>query len=174
MSTKPGAGQTAEPAGESDENFDEADHALDAKFTAFKKQNLGRTLHDAAKVVRNFMVWQHNFASIEMPDDRTDEQEAHAERIERAFLLSAAGMAAEGFSLGHADEALFMLNIVGMYKGLGPGDAENEVARIFEAGDVEKKANRIGAASLVEYLVNGKSDTHRVHLAALQRECWSQ
>ena len=165
---------TAEAAGETDEKFDEADRLLEAKFSAFKKQNAGHTLHHAAKVVRDFMVWQHNFASIEMPDDRTDEQEDHAERIERAFLLGAAGMAAEGFSLGHTDEALFMLNIVGMYKGLGPGDAENEVARIFEAGDVEEKANRIGAASLVEYLVNGKSDTHRIHLAALQRECWRQ
>ena len=73
----------------------EADRVLEAKFSAFKKQNAGQTLHHAAKVVRDFMVWQHNFASIEKPDDRTDEQNDHAERIERAFLLGAAGMAAE-------------------------------------------------------------------------------
>jgi hypothetical protein len=165
---------TAEAVGETDEKFNEADRVLEAKFSGFKKQNAGQTLHHAAKVVRDFMVWQHNFASIKMPDDRTDEQEDHAKRIERAFLLGAAVMAAEGFSLGHTDVSLFMLNIVGMYKGLGPGDAENEVARIVEAGDVEDEANRIGGASLVEYLVNGKSDTHRVHLAALQRKCWGQ
>lgn len=165
---------TAEAAGETGEKFDEADRILGAKFSAFQKQNAGQPLHHAAKVVCDFMIWQHNFASIEMPDDRTDKQEDHAKRIERAFLFGASGMAAQGFSLGRADEELFMLNIVGMYDGLGPDDAENEVARIFEAGDAEEKANRIGAASLVEYLVNGKSDTHRVHLAALQRECWGQ
>ncbi len=98
---------------EQDAKFAAADRELEAKFVAFKNQNAGRGLHHAAKVVRDFMVWQHNFAEVDKPDDRTDEQDEHAERIERAFLIGAAGMAAEGFSLQDADETLFLLNIVG-------------------------------------------------------------
>jgi hypothetical protein len=35
-------------------SIDAADRDLEAKFTAFKKQHAGKTLHDAAKVVRDF------------------------------------------------------------------------------------------------------------------------
>jgi hypothetical protein len=151
-----------------------ADRDLDAKFVAFKKQNVGKTLHHAAKVVRDFMIWQHNFAEYEKPDEWTDVQKDHAQRIERAFLIGAAGMTAEGFSLAQSDETLFLLNVVGTYKGLGPGEAEDELSQMFEASDAEEKATRIGSAVMVDYLANGKSDEHKVHLAALQKECWSR
>lgn len=149
-----------------------ADRDLDAKFPLFKIQNAGKTLHDAAKVVRDFMIWQHNFAECEKPDDPTDTQKDHARRIERAFLVGAAGMAAEGFSLLQADETLFLMNVVGTYKGLGPGKAEDELSQMFEASDAEEKATRIGGAVMIDYLANGKADKNRVHLAALQKECW--
>lgn len=155
-----------------DAKFDAADRALETKFAAFKRQNDGRGLHHAAKVVRDFMMWQHNFAEIDKPDDRTDEQEEHAERIERAFLVGAAGMATEGFSVSDSDETLFLLNIVGTYRGLGPGEAEDELSRMFEASDVEEKATRVGGAVMIDYLANGKADQHKIHLAALQKACW--
>jgi hypothetical protein len=135
-----------------EEKFAAADRELDAKFGAFKKQNAGKTLHHAAKVVRDFMAWQHNFAACDKPDERTDEQEEHAERIERAFLIGAAGMAAEGFSLTQADETLFLMNVVGTYKGLGPGEAEYELSQMFEASEAEEKATRIGGAVMTYYL----------------------
>lgn len=165
---------TGKAVGAMDEKFDEVDRILMAKFSAFKNVNADKTLHHAAKMVRDFIVWQHNFASTEMPIHLTEEQKNHAERIERAFLLGASSVAAAGFSIADVDEALFMLNIVGMYKGLRPGDAENEVAQIIEAGDVEKRGNAIGAASMTEYLLNGKSNTEQFHLAALQRECFGK
>jgi len=155
-----------------DEKFAAADRELEAKFATFKRQNAGKTLHHAAKVVRDFMVWQHNFAEWDKPDDRTDEQEEHAQRIERAFLIGAAGMAADGFSLAHADETLFLMNVVGTYKGLGPGEVEDELSQMFEASDAEEKATRIGSAVMIDYLVNGKAEKHQVHLAALQKVCW--
>lgn len=130
-------------------------------------------MHQAAKAVRDFMVWQHNFAAFDKPDDRTDAQDDHAERIERAFTMGAAGMAAEGFSLKDADERLFLMNIVGTFKGFGHGEAELELAQMFEASETEEKATRIGAASMTYYLANGKDDQHKIHLAALQKECWS-
>lgn len=155
-----------------DRHLDANDRDLDAKFTAFKKQNAGNTLHDAAKLVRDFMIWQHNFAECEKPDDPTDTQKNHARSIERAFLIGAAGMAAEGFSLQQADETLFLMNVVGTYKGFGPGKAEDELSQMFEASDAEEKATRIGGAVMIDYLANGKADKNRVHLAALQKECW--
>jgi hypothetical protein len=155
-----------------DLEFEAADRELDAKFGAFKNQNIGKNLHHAAKVVRDFIVWQHNFGEIEKPYDRTDAQYEHAKRIERAFLTGAAGMAAEGFSLPDSDERLFLLNIVGTYKGFGPGDAEDEIARMFEASEAEEKATRIGGAVMIDHLANGKADKNKVHLAALQKACW--
>jgi hypothetical protein len=148
------------------------DRDLESKFAAFKKHNAGKTLHDAAKVVRDFMIWQHTFAEFDKPDDPTDTQNDHARRIERAFLIGAAGTAAEGFSLPHADENIFLMNVVGMYRGLGFGDAEDELAQMFEASDAEEKATRIGGAVMTDYLANGKADENVVHLAALQKECW--
>lgn len=153
---------------------DAADNDLQAKFSAFKKQNVGKSVHDAAKVVRDFIVWQHNSAQWDKPDDPTDAQMEHAERIERAFLMGAAGMAAEAFSIRDADETLFLMNVVGMYKGLGHGKVENELAQMFEASEAEENATKIGGSVMIDYLANGKAEKHKVHLAALQKECWVQ
>jgi hypothetical protein len=154
-------------------SMEAVDRGLDAKFAVFKKQNAGKALHDAAKAVREFLIWQRNVSEWEKPDDPTDAQMEHARRIERAFLLGAAGTAADGFSVPETDEALFMMNVVGIAKGLGPGDAEAELARMFDAADIEQKATRVGGAVMIEYLANGKTDRHAVHLAALQKECWN-
>ncbi len=43
---------------------------------------------------------------------------------------------------------------------------------MFEASNVEEKATSIGGAVMIDYLANGKADKNRVHLAALQKECW--
>lgn len=155
-----------------DENFEAADRELEAKFLAFKAQNGGKGLHHAARVVRDFMLWQHLPAELEKPDDRTDEQEEYAERIERAFMLGAAGMAAEGFSLSKADEWLFLMNVVGAYNGLSPDEAEGEVSNMFEASEAEQNATKIGGSVMSYYLAHGKSDEHKIHLAALQKACW--
>lgn len=148
------------------------DNDLQAKFADFKKQNVGKTVHDAARTVRDFIVWQHNAAEWDKPDDPTDAQLEHAQQIERAFLIGAAGMAAEAFSIKDADETLFLMNVVGNYKGLGHGEVENELAQMFEASEAEEKATRIGGAVMIDYLANGKAKKNEVHLAALQKECW--
>ncbi len=147
-----------------------ADRDLDAKFTAFKEQSAGKTLHDAAKVVRAFIIWQHNFAEGDKPDDPTDTQKDHARRIERAFLIGAAGIAFDGFVLQQTDETLFLMNIVGTYLGLGPGEAEDEISQTFEASEAEEEATKIGWAAMTDYLANGKTDKHKVLLASLQKK----
>jgi hypothetical protein len=122
------------------------------------------------------MVWQHNFAEWEKPDGATDVQKERALRIERAFLIGAAAMAAQGFSLPQADETLFLMNVLGTYKGLGPDEAEDELSQMFEqiseASGAEENATKVGGVLMIEYLVNGKVDKHNVHPAALQKECW--
>jgi hypothetical protein len=82
-------------------------------------------------------------------------------------------MAVEGFSLPQDDEILFLMNVLGTYKGLDPDDMEDELNQMFEASDAEEKATRIGGAAMTDYLANGNSERHRVHLAALQKECWN-
>jgi hypothetical protein len=116
------------------------DRELEAKFNAFKERNVGKTLYDAAKVVRDFMRWQHNFAEWEKPKDATDSQLNHAKRVERAFMWGATGMAAEGFSLPLHDGNLLLLNAVG-YRGFGPGEVEDEVSKMSEAADEEARKN---------------------------------
>ena len=44
---------------------------------------------------------------------------------------------------------------------------------MFEASEVKQEATRIGGAVMIDYLENGKADKHKVHLGALQKECWS-
>ncbi len=44
---------------------------------------------------------------------------------------------------------------------------------MFEASNAEEKATRIGGAVMTYYLANGKTDQHKIHLAALQKVCWS-
>jgi hypothetical protein len=151
-----------------------ADDELSAKFEAFKKQNTGRTLHEAARVVRELMIWQAGFAEGDKPDDPSESQVDHAREVERAFLIGAAGMAAEAFSIQEADETLFLMNVVGTYMGLGPDEVENEMAEMLRASEMEEKATKIGGAVMIDYLTNGKADKHKVHLAALQRKCWGQ
>jgi hypothetical protein len=148
------------------------DQALDAGFQEFKKRNAGKTLHEAAKVVRDFMIWQHNFAEWEKPDERTATQDDNARGVERAFLIGAAGITAEGFSLLPTDETLFLMNVVGTYKGLGFDEAEHELSQMFDASDSNEKATRIGGAVMIDYLLNGPVDKNKVHLAALQKDCW--
>jgi hypothetical protein len=152
---------------------DAADRNLKAKFKAFKNRNAGKTLHEAAKVVRDFMVWQHNFAEGDKPDDPTETQKEHALRVERAFLIGAAGVAVEGFSLPDDDKMLFLMNVLGTYKGINVDEMKDELNQMFEASNAEEKGTRIGGAVMVDYLANGKAEKHRVHLAALQKECWT-
>ena len=65
------------------------------------------------------------------------------------------------------------MNIVGTYKGLSPDEAEDEVSKIFDASEAEQNATRIGGSVMIYYLANGKTDEHKIHLAALQKACWS-
>lgn len=145
----------------------------EAEFAMFKERNAGRSIHDAARTVKQFMVWQHNFAECDKPDDMEDEQDEHARRIERAFLLGATGIAAEAFSVPSADEDLLLTNIIGSYHGFDAEEVDQEVEKIFEASDVEEKATRVGGSAMINYLLSGKSDEHAVHLAALQKVCWN-
>jgi hypothetical protein len=87
-------------------------------------------------------------------------------------LAAAAGMVAEGFALPQTDETLFLMNVVGTYLGLGPDEAEDELSKMFEASEAEEKATRIGSVVMIDYLANGKTDKHKVHLAALQKASW--
>lgn len=145
-----------------------------AAFEAFKRKNIGRSVQDAAMLVRDFMLWQHNHAVFDKPDDVTEAQEQHADRIEKAFLMGAAGMAAEGFSFSADQETLFLMNILGMYNGLDVDEIEQELPRLWAAADAEPKATDLGGAVMIEFLLNGKSDKHEPHLTALQRVCWRQ
>jgi len=147
----------------------------EAEFALFKERNAGRSIHNAVRTVKQFMVWQHNFAECDKPDDVKDEQNEHARRIERAFLLGATGIAAEAFSLSSADEGLLLKKVIGSYHCFEDEEGEEvdeEVEKIFEASDAEEKATRVGGSAMINYLLNGKSDEHAVHLAALQKICW--
>lgn len=146
----------------------------EANFVMFKERNAGRSLDDAAEIVQDFMAWQHNFAEDEKPGDWEDEQQDHAERIERAFLLGATGMSAEAFSIAQADEDMLLLSVMGLYHDLDGEEAALEIERIFEASDIEEKAAKIGGAAMIDYLLNGERDENVVHLAALQKICWGQ
>ena len=149
-----------------------ADRDLAEKFRLFKERNADKSIHQAAKIVCDFMVWQHNFALRETIDDATEERELRAKQIERAFLLGAAGMAADAFSVRSGDEVFFLLNIVGMYHGMERDAAETEVSLIFESEALYESASRTGSSVMVDYLINGKSDRNRINLAALQRRHW--
>lgn len=151
---------------------DSDDLELDRKFKIFKQRNMGKSVHDAAKAVKDFMVWQHNFAEFEKPDDITLEQFIQARRVEHAFLLGAAGVALEAFSLADDYAELLMLNIVGSFYGTDPDDIKAEIETIFAALDSEVDATRIGLAAMTDFFANGKNDNNKVHLAALQKKCW--
>jgi hypothetical protein len=145
----------------------------EAEFELFKKKNADKPMHEAAGIVKQFLVWQKNFAICDRPHERDMEQDEHARRIERAFLLGASGTAAEAFSISSAEDDLFLMNIIGTYRGFDEDEAEQEVVEVYKASDAEEKATRIGGAAMVNYLLNGKSEEHVVHLAALQKVCWN-
>ncbi len=149
------------------------DEALQVRFDEFQKLHAGKSLHEAAKIVRDFAVWQHNTAMFDRPEDSDTAQVERAEQIERAFLLGAAGVVRDGFMLSVADEDLFMINFVGSYLALDQEEAAAEVERMFDASDDEQEAVDIGGAVMLHYLAYGRRDNDAIHLAVLQKVCWS-
>lgn len=145
---------------------------LNRLFAAFKVKNAGKSPQEAAKALRDFMVWQHNHAEFEKSDEPTDEQFAHAEEIERAFLMGASGVGIEAFSLPEDKVELFMLNILGTYRGMGGAEAENEIFAMYQATEKQEFAAKIGSVAIIHYLVYGKRDDDIGMLAQLQTECW--
>lgn len=150
-----------------------ADEALQRRFDEFKRVHTGKSPHEAAKIVRDFAVWQRNTSMFDRPEDADPAMIEHAERIERAFLLGAAGVVSDGYSLSTSDEHLYMLNVVGSYLGLDRDEAEAEVERMFNSADEEQNAVDVGGAVMLHYLAYGKRDNDAIHLAALQKGCWS-
>ena len=141
-------------------------------FAAFKAKNAGKSPQEAAKVLRDFMIWQHNHAGFEKSDEPTDEQFAHAEDIERAFLMGASSVGIEAFSLPEDTIELFILNFLGTYHGMGSPEAENEIFAMYQATEKHELAAKIGSAAIIHYLVHGKRDEDIGMLAQLQAECW--
>jgi hypothetical protein len=137
----------------------------EAEFALFKKRNAGMSLHYATEIVKEFMLCQQSNAAQEMPDGWVDEQQDHAERIQRAFMLGAVRMAAEAFSFSQADEGMLLMNMVDYFHY---EEATLEIERTFEASDVEEEATRVGGAAMIDYLLNEPKDENLPHLAALQ------
>lgn len=125
----------------------------------------------AAERVRDFMIWQHNNALDCNTGEMTDEQMSNADLVETTFLRGAALAATGWFGLRDYDQALFLINILGMYKGLSYEQASRELMRTILDEELERRASYVGYLSMSQYLTNRRSNTFSNSLAELQKAC---
>lgn len=143
----------------------------DDQIELFRKRNTGRAVGEIAEFTHKFMVWQHNFAGVERPDEYDDDEHDHAERIERAFLFGATQMAAEAYSVSDDNELLTA--VVVRFHGLEDDDEiELELERTFEAIDQHEEAMWAGREAMTDYVLKGRTEAEETRLAALQDVAW--
>lgn len=131
-----------------------------------KRESRGKTIQEAAQAVKRFMVWQNNYAQLQRLDyDEEGEFEEKFTAVKRAFMLGAAGVAADVFSIAPSQENLFMKNVVGVYHGLS--EPEAEIEEMHRAAATEEDACEVGGAGMMHFLAYGPEDDNRVLLAAI-------
>jgi hypothetical protein len=103
-------------------------NALSKAIDHFVEGHKGATPQQAAKSVRDFMVWQHSLATGRKLDrddlDAEDDEasDANDRMIERAYMVGASRAAIHAFSLLE-DDHYFWLNVISIYHGWSDKDA---------------------------------------------------